>query len=151
MPTRSAEIAAILDSIADLLEIEEASGFRIRAYRNSADSIRFFDPPLAEMVAAGSDLTELQDVGPGIAKKIEQIVAEGPDAYRARLEASAPGLLELLRVPGLGPKRVRNLRDALGIGSIEGLREAAEQGRLREVAGFGPKTEERILRRLQRG
>ncbi len=150
MTSTSADVARVLDSIADLLELDEASPFRIRAYRNAADSLRLLDPPLAEMVAAGGDLTALQDVGQGIAKKIEEIVSRGPAAYLAEFEASAPGLLELLRIPGLGTKRVRALRATLGIASVEELREAAESGRLRAVAGFGPKSEESILRGLAR-
>ena len=149
MTTTSADVARVLDSIADLLELDQASPFRVRAHRNAADSLRFLDPPLADLVAAGEDLTALQDVGAGIAKKIEEIVAKGADAYLAELDAGAPGLLELLRIPGIGPKRARDLR-ALGIASVDALREAAESGRLGEVPGFGPKTVERILRRLAR-
>ena len=141
--------ARVLDSIADLLELDEASPFRVRAHRNAADSLRFLDPPLADLVAAGEDLTALQGVGAGLAKKIGEIVTKGPDVYLAELDARAPGLLELLRIPGIGPKRARALR-AQGVASIDALREAAESGRLGEISGFGPKSVERILRRLTR-
>jgi len=148
---RNDEIADALDKIATLLEIDDASPFRIRAYKNAADSIRLLDPPLAEMVAEGKDLTELQDVGAGIAKKIEEIVALGHAAFVERLgKEGSPGIFDLLRIPGIGPKRVRALRDRLGVTSIESLKAAAQDGRLREVPGFGEKTQERILRRIAR-
>ena len=144
-------IADVLDDIGNLFEIEESGSFRVRAYRNAADFIRFFDPPLAEMVAAGENLSKLEGIGSGIAKRIGEIVADGPDAYRAKLEAEhGPGLLDLLRIPGLGPKRVKSLRDVLAIRSLDDLREALESGRLREVSGFGPKSVEQLRRRLER-
>lgn len=146
------QIADILDDIGSLLEVDEASPFRIRAYRNAADSIRMLNPPLAEMVAEGKSLTELQDIGPAIAKKIEEIVRTGHLVYVDKLaQESGAGVLELLRIPGLGPKRVRLLRDELSVTSRSELREALESGRVRGLAGFGEKTEERLLRRLVSG
>ena len=151
MAVPGAEIAAILESIANLLEIDDASPFRIRAYRNAADTIRMLDPPFAQMLADGEPLTDVQDVGPAIAKKIEEILEVGPAAYADKLEKeSSPGLLDLLKIPGLGPKRIRVLREALGVSSPDTLRAAIESGRLREVPGFGAKTEEQLLRRLRR-
>lgn len=151
MAARNSDIADVLESIANLLEIEDASPFRIRAYRNASDAIRMLDPPLAEMVAAGEDLVRLQDIGPAIARKITEIVEIGHVAFLEKLTRErSPGLLELLRIPGLGPKRVRALRDGLGIGSLDDLEQAAEQGRLGDVPGFGAKTQERLLRRLRK-
>lgn len=144
------QIADILDDIGSLLEVDDASPFRIRAYKNAADTIRLLDPPLADMVARSEDLTELQDIGPAIAKKIEEIVRTGHLEYVERLaDESGAGLLELLRIPGLGPRRVRQLRDELGVTSREQLRTALEEGRVRGLPGFGQKTEERLLRRLE--
>lgn len=151
MDPQNAAIADVLESIANLLEIDDESPFRIRAYRNAADTIRLLDPPLCAMVAAGERLTTVQDIGPAIAKKVEEIVRAGCAVYLEQLEAErSPGLLELLRIPGLGPKRVRALRDGLGISSIDDLRAAAEAGRLSEVPGFGAKTAERLLERLRK-
>lgn len=145
------EIANVLDDLGNLLEIDGEGPFRIRAYRNAADSIRFFDPPIERMVAEGRDLTELDDVGSGIAARIEEIVARGADAFRRELEAKhGPGLLELLRIPGLGPKKVRALRDGLGVGSLDDLVAALDDGRILEVPGFGAKTAETLRRRVAR-
>lgn len=142
-------IADILDDIGSLLEVDDASPFRIRAYKNAADTIRLLAPPLADMVTKGDDLTELQDIGPAIAKKIEEIVRTGHLGYVERLaQESGAGILELLRIPGLGPRRVRQLRDELGVKSRDELRTALEEGRVRSLPGFGQKTEERLLRRV---
>lgn len=145
------DIAAALDGVAGLLEIDDASPFRVRAYRNAADSIRFFDPPIAEMVANGDDLTTLEDVGAGLAKAIAAIVTDGPEAYFASSsEPGSAGLLELLRIPGLGPKKVRALRDDAGVRSLDDLRAALDDGRLEGISGFGGKTLERLRARLDK-
>lgn len=145
------EIAGVLDDIGNLLEIDDESPFRIRAYRNAADTIRFFDPPLSEMVARGDDLTELEGIGKAIAEKIVEIVKTGKLAFLQRLtEKSSPGLLDLLRIPGVGPKKVRVLREHLGILSIEDLRAAIDSGRISEVPGFGAKSLETLKRRLEK-
>ena len=151
MATTNADIVRILGDIASLLEVDEASGFRVRAYRNAADSIRFLDPPLTEMVEKGEPLNDLQDIGPAIAKKIEEIIQTGHLAYLDKLGAeSGPGILELLRISGLGPKRVRLLRDTLNIRSPEELLAAAESGALAGVSGFGPKTVTTLLEKLRK-
>lgn len=149
MTAKNTEIAELLDAIASLLEIEGDPGFRVRAYRNAADTIRFFDPPLSAMVAAGDDLTKLDDIGKGIAKKIEEIVGTGYEVFRDNLERSAPEL-GLLRIPGLGPKKAGVLKRELGVTSVEELEQAAATGRLRVLAGFGEKTEESLLRRIRK-
>jgi DNA polymerase (family 10) len=146
------------DAIADLLEHlatwEELQGsvpFKIMAFRNAAEALLMLDRPVADMVRAGEDLTEIESIGKGIAKRIAEIVAEGPARYRERFENEVgPGLFELLRIPGLGPKRVRVLRDELEVRSPEDLRDACLAGRVKELEGFGAKTEERLLRRARR-
>lgn len=143
------EIADALEDVARLLELDGEGPFRIRAYQNAADMIRFFNPPLAQMVADGDDLTKLEDVGKGIAAKIEEIVSGGLPRFRRDLAAKhGPGMLELLRIPGLGPKKVRSLRDELAVRSVEELGEALEAGRVASVSGFGPKSIELLRRRL---
>lgn len=151
MTTTNREIAWTFEDVASLMELAEESWFKVRAYRNAADTIRGLDDDLAALVAAGRDLTELRDIGEAIAKKIEELVRTGELDYLERLkERTAPGLLAVLRIPGLGPKRVRVLWQELGITSVAELRAASESGRLREASGFGAKSEEDVLRRLDR-
>lgn len=144
-------IAVVLDQLGTWQELQGAVPFKIMAYRNAAEAVRSLDGPIADMVRAGDDLTELEFIGKGMAKRIAEIVEAGPTAYRESFENEVgPGLFELLRLPGLGPKRVRVLRDELEVRSPEGLRTACEAGRVRELEGFGEKTEERLLRRVRR-
>jgi len=147
MSVSNQQIADVLEATALLMEVDGAQHFRVRAYRSGAEELLAQPGPVAEMLAAGKDLTELNGVGKGIAAKVEEILRVGPDAYLERLEKeTSPGLLALLRVPGLGPRRVRAIRDGLGISSLESVRDAALAGELRGLAGFGEKTEATILR-----
>jgi len=150
MPVHNADVAAIFDEVADLLDIEGANRFRVRAYRNAARTIGQLSQPVADLVAEGRDLSELPDVGDDLAGKIEEIVETGTLTLLDELEQqTAPALADLMRIPGLGPKRVRALHEALGITSAEELKRAAEAGRVREVEGFGEKLEQTILDRLE--
>jgi len=145
MPIQNTEIAALLEDVGRLLELDEASPFRIRAYKNAADTVRYLKPALEEMVQSGDDLTQLKDIGPAIALKIEEIVRTGHLEYLNKLAQGSPaGLLSLLQVSGLGPGRVRVLRDKLGVTSVEALRDALDSGRLQGIAGFGIKTEQTL-------
>jgi DNA polymerase (family 10) len=151
MPTTPADVADVLDKLGTVLELEHESPFRVRAYRNAADTIRMLEPPLAEMLAEGRDLTELQDVGAGIAKKIAEICALGHERFLERLELDVgPGLFRLMSLPGLGPKKVRVLRAELAVTSIEGLEAAIGDGRVAGLAGFGEKTIAGLLARIAR-
>jgi len=144
-------VAEVLSQLATWQEVEGAVPFKVLAYRNAAEAVRDLDRPVADLVRAGEDLTEIESIGKGMAQRIEEIVQVGPAAYLEEFERSVgPGLFELLRLPGLGPKRLRALRDELDVRSPEDLRAAAEAGRVRELAGFGAKTEERLLRRVLR-
>ena len=150
MPVHNADVAAIFEEVADLLDIEGANRFRVRAYRNAARTIGQLSQPVADLVAEGKDLSELPDVGDDLAGKIEEIVETGTLTLLDELEQqTAPALADLMRIPGLGPKRVRALHEALGITSAEELKRAAEAGRVREVEGFGEKLEQTILDRLE--
>jgi DNA polymerase (family 10) len=150
MPVHNADVAAIFDEVADLLDIEGANRFRVRAYRNAARTIGQLSRPVADLVAEGKDLSELPDIGDDLAGKIEEIVETGTLTLLDELEQqTAPALADLMRIPGLGPKRVRALHEALGITSAEELKRAAEAGRVREVEGFGEKLEQTILDRLE--
>ncbi|MGH6954016.1 MAG: DNA polymerase/3'-5' exonuclease PolX [Alphaproteobacteria bacterium] len=150
MAVRNADIAAVFDEIADLLEIEGANPFRIRAYRNAARFIGGLQRDVAAMVARGEDLEELPGIGHDLAAKIVEIVETGGAAALVKLRKRTPaGLVELLDVPGLGPKRVKTLYQDLDVHNLDQLHRAAKDGRIRALPGFGEKTERRILDHLE--
>ena len=133
-------IAAIFDEIADLLEIDGANPFRIRAYRRASQSILALSKPLAQLVAEGADLKELPGIGEALAQKITEIVTTGNLHYLDELKKHIPPDLErLLKISGLGPKRVHQLYDALHIRSLSDLQKALEEGKVEALDGFGPK------------
>jgi DNA polymerase (family 10) len=146
MPVHNEDIALIFDELADLLEIEEANPFRVRAYRNAARTVRSLGRELRQMVADDEDLTALPGIGKDLAAKIKEIVATGHAGALDKLHSEVPASLEaLLKIPGLGPKRVKTLYHELQIKTLTQLEEAARAGRLRELAGFGAKIESAIL------
>ncbi len=146
MPVHNADIATIFEEIADLLEIENANPFRVRAYRNAARQLQGMGVPAADMVAKGEDLTELPGIGDDLAAKIKEIVETGQCQFLEKLrKKTPPTITELLKIPGLGPKRVRTLYHELDVHTIEQLARAARDGRIRELPGFGAKTEQTIL------
>ena len=146
MTVHNAEVATAFEEMADLLEIEGANPFRVRAYRFAARTLRDLPAEVAEMVTKGEDLTSLPGIGDDLAGKIKEILATGTaaalEAQRKRVPAT---LTELLRIPGLGPKRVKTLAHELKIRSLSELQTAAQAGRVRTLAGFGEKTEQHIL------
>src|SRR5213596_4298081 len=105
------DIARLFDEVADLLEIQDANPFRVRAYRNAARTIRDFPEPITDLVRAGTkDLTDIAGIGDDLAEKITAIVTTGELPLQKELARKLPaGLLDLLRIPGLGPKRVKLL------------------------------------------
>lgn len=150
MPIHNADIAAIFSEIADLLEIEQANPFRIRAYRNAARVLAEFGRDLRGMVERGEDLTDLPGIGEDLAVKIREIVTTGKCRMLDKLHAELPPAIgDLLHVQGLGPKRVRTLWHDLDIETLEQLARAARDGRIRALPGFGAKTEENILRAVE--
>jgi DNA polymerase (family 10) len=152
IPDQNAEIAERLERYADLLAIEGANPFRVRAYRNAAMTIRSTSSRLSEMVAAGADLSQLHGVGRTIAAKITEVVQTGHLRALEGLERrEGPELVDLLRIPGLGPKRVQVLHELLGVRTLDELAEAARTGRVSALSGFGPKTESAILAAIARG
>jgi len=140
------DIARLFDEVADLLEIQDANPFRVRAYRNAARTIRDFPESLADLVRAGTkDLTEIPGIGEDLAEKIAEIVGTGALKLHRQLAAKLPaGLLDLLRIPGLGPKRVKLLHKKLKVKSGTDLAKALDAGRVRKLKGFGAKMEEKI-------
>lgn len=151
MTVHNKEIAAIFEELADLLEIEGANAFRVRAYREAARSISGMSESLADLVAEGDDLSELPNIGESMAEKIATIVETGSLPQLEEAQGRVPATLsEIMKVGGLGPKRVKALHQGLGIDTLEDLKTAAEAGRVRELPGFGKKTENNIKERLQR-
>ena len=147
----NAEIAQILEEIADLLDIEGGDRFRVLSYRRGAEVVANHGRELAAVVSEGGAkaLDALPGIGESLAKKIVELVETGKLAYHDELKAKyPPGLLDLLHVPGLGPKKVAELYHELGIGSVEELAAAAREHKLRDLPGMGVKTEENILHNL---
>ncbi|PYO86643.1 MAG: hypothetical protein DMD66_13045 [Gemmatimonadetes bacterium] len=143
---QNTEIARALSEVADLLEISAGNPFKVRAYRNAARTVADHPDPIAELVAGGEfDLTDLPGIGGGIAKEITALVQTGSMPQRQQLVATVPpGLLDLLRIPGLGPKRVKLFHDQLKVNSVADLKAALEKGKLATLGGFGPKLLEKI-------
>src|SRR5438132_8004536 len=140
------DIARLFDEVADLLEIQDANPCRVRAYRNAAPTIRDFPEPIADLVRAGTkDLTDIAGIGDDLAEKITDIVTTGELPLRKQLANKLPaGLLDLLRIPGLGPKRVKLLYKKLKVKSAADLAAALDKGRVQKLKGFGPKMEEKM-------
>ncbi|NIM27525.1 MAG: DNA polymerase/3'-5' exonuclease PolX [Gammaproteobacteria bacterium] len=139
------EIAAMLDELADLEEIAGANPFRIRAYRNAARFIAESSRSMIDMLAEGRDLSSLPGIGKAIAAKIEAIVETGRLRQLEEAKKRTPeALARLTHVRGLGPKRVKALYDELHIRSVADLKRALKAGRVRELEGFGAKTERLI-------
>lgn len=150
MPAHNAEIAALFDRLADLLEIEDANSFRVRAYRNAARTIANLGQSIAGLVETGKDLSELPGIGEAIAEKIATIVRTGRLPQLEEVEARTPGTLaDLMKIDGLGPKRVKALYRQLNIRSFEDLARAARSGKIRGLDGFGAKTEAMILQHIE--
>lgn len=150
MPVHNADIAAIFEEIAELLEIQGDNPFRVRAYRNAARNVGEFGRDLAALLRKGQELPKIPGIGEDLGRKIHEIVDTGKCSVLERLHKALPATVtELLKIPGLGPKRVKALYDELHIKDLRTLKAAAEKGRIQRLAGFGEKTEQRILHALQ--
>jgi DNA polymerase (family X) len=148
---RNGEIADAFDELASLYELDGAVVYRVVAYRNAAKAIRESGMSVSELARQGR-AEEISGVGKTIAEKIEVLLETGAIPSAEKLKQKIPaGLIEVTRIPGLGPKRARILNEQLGIGSLDDLREAAEAGQLRGVPGFGQKAEENVLMALAAG
>ena len=144
----NSELAAALDELGDLYELDGAIVHRVVAYRNAAKAIRESPEPVARMVREGR-VTSLPGVGKTLEEKLTVLLQAGSIPAAEKLRAKfPPGVVEMTRLPGLGPKRARRLYDEAGIDSLDALRAAAEQGRIRELKGFGPKAETALLEAL---
>jgi DNA polymerase (family 10) len=147
MPVHNADIARVFEEIADLLALQDANPFRVRAYRNAARTIGNLSLDLAAALREGRPLPKLPGIGADLGAKIADIARTGTTPLLGRLRRQTPpALVEMLRIPGLGPKRVRALADTLGVKSLADLEKAAREGKIRGIAGFGEKTEAAIAR-----
>lgn len=146
MPVHNGDIARIFDEIADLLELQDANPFRIRAYRRASRTLSELPRDVRAMVERGDDLDALPGIGADLASKIAEIVINGHSTMLDRLRAETPAQMSrLLELPQLGPKRVRLLHEELGIQTLEQLHAAAQAGRIQTVHGFGPRLQQQLL------
>jgi DNA polymerase (family 10) len=150
MPVQNADVAEIFNKVGDLLDIQGANPFRVRAYRNAARTVSSLPRSVSEMIEGDEDLTALAGIGKDLAGKIREIVETGTLSQLEEIEKETPAELDkLMKVEGLGPKRVKALHQDLGISDLDELKEAAEKGKIRGLEGFGKKTEEKILEDLK--
>ena len=145
------EIADIFEEIADILDIQGENPFRIRSYRNAARAIGDMSESVAAMVREGKDIGAIPGIGKSIDEKIREIVATGKLKFLNELRASLPkGLTELLRIEGIGPKKVKLFYEKMKIDTVDKLEAAAKGGTLRQLEGMGDKSEENLLKAIAR-
>jgi DNA polymerase (family 10) len=146
----NAQVADILDEIADLLELKDANEFRVRSYRSASRTVRDLSQRLEDLTDEDKDLSELPNIGESTARKIEEILHSGTCKRLEDLRDELPeGLTQVMRIEGMGPKKAMKLHRQLGIETLDDLRQAAEEGKVREVEEFGEKTERKILQGIE--
>lgn len=144
------QVADVLLSIATLLELKGENAFKIRAYINGARALESLTEPLEKLVEQGG-LDAIPGIGQALQKKISELVRTGRLGYYEELkEATPPGLLAMLDIPGLGPKKIKAIHEALGVATLEQLEQACHEGRVADLAGFGSKTQARIREGIER-
>lgn len=149
MPASNAEIAAALRELADLVELDGGDRFRILAYRRAAEAVAGLGREVAGLSPA--ELKGIRGIGAATAAKVGEYLAGGSIRALEDLRSTyPPGVLEMTRLSGLGPKKALVLHQGLGIGSLAELKEAIAAGRLRDLPGFGAKSEDNLLRALER-
>jgi DNA polymerase (family 10) len=142
-------MASQFELLADLLEIQGANPFRIRAYRNAARTISSAAESFADIVASGGDPGQFAGIGKDLARQIAEIAQTGHLSSLEELrKLIPPGVLDMLRIPGVGPKKVSVFFNELGLKSLADLKAACESGRLSKLKGFGKKTEDSILQNI---
>ena len=140
------EIADILTEIAQLLELQGENPFKVRAYQTGARALEAIEEFELGRLIAESRLQDVKGIGEALSKKIADLHATGKLEFYEKLKAAVePGLVQMLEIPGLGPKKIRALRDKLGIADIPALLQACTDGRVAELEGFGAKTQEKAL------
>jgi DNA polymerase (family 10) len=144
------DIIGILEEIAELLELQSENHFKVRAYRNAARSLMSLSQDIQTAAKSGM-LSDLPGIGESLSEKISTLALKGRLPYYEQLKKATPkGLVKLMQIQGLGPKKIRMLYQELKIQSIAALRKAAEQGKVSRLKGFGVKTEKNILETLKR-
>src|SRR3954471_1723695 len=148
---RNAEIALHFDELADLYELDGAIVHRVVAYRNAAKAIREATASVEEMTRAGT-VTNIPGIGKTLEEKLNALLDTGKIPSAEKLKAKyPPGLVEITRLPGFGAKKARKLFDVLGVASLDDLKRAVDEEKLRDVPGFGPKAEENVKLALETG
>jgi DNA polymerase (family X) len=143
------QVAAILDEMGTLLELQGENSFRCNAYHNGARALEQLEGSLADVIAAGK-LGEVKGIGETLQQKIITLVNTGRLEQYEELQKQVPhGLLEMIRIPSLGPKKAKVLFDKLGVDSLAKLKEACQAGKVAELKGFGAKTQQKILEGLE--
>jgi|TARA_B110000438_G_scaffold298986_1_gene348270 DNA polymerase (family 10) len=140
-----ASIVSVLEEIGVLLELKGENPFKVRAYQNGARALESMDDALSDVIEEDR-LGSVKGIGKALVDKITTLHQTDNLAYYDDLKASvAPGLVEMLEIPNFGPKKIKKVHEALGIDSVDALRSAAEAGKIAELAGFGKKSEEKLL------
>ena len=144
------EIASLFDELADLLELQGANAFRLRAYRNASRTIGSLPEAISDLAQGGPKaLQSIQGIGKDLSEKLMTVVESGELPQLEELREQIPtGVVMMLRIPGIGPKKVATIFNELGVTTLEQLREAAEQGQVARLKGFGAKTASAILEGL---
>ncbi|MBD3415318.1 MAG: DNA polymerase/3'-5' exonuclease PolX [Candidatus Aminicenantes bacterium] len=151
MPVNNNDIAEVFNKIADLLEIKGDNPFRIRAYRDAARTIGGLSKDASDLTEEGKDLSELPGIGKDLAGKVKTIIQTGTHPLLEDLKQEIPEELSgLMKLQGMGPKKVAVLYKKLGVKTAEELRKAAEEQKIRDLEGFGETTEENIIDELER-
>ncbi len=140
------EIADVLSEIATLLELKGENPFKVRAYQAGSRALEAIEESELARLIAGEELKSMKGIGDALAQKITELHTTGGLVFFEKLKASVePGLVDLLQIPGLGPKKIRALHDRLGIADLAALTRACQDGRVAELDGFGAKTQEKLL------
>jgi DNA polymerase (family 10) len=146
---KNRELAEMFETVADMLAIRGDQIHRVLAYRRAGENIRELGRDINQIAAEGG-LTTIPGVGATLAAKIEEMLSTGRLEFYEKLSAEIPpSLVDMLRVEGLGPKRVRQIHDTLGIATLDQLAEAAAAGKLRDLPGLGPRSEAKIVANIE--
>jgi DNA polymerase (family 10) len=150
MPVHNSDVSEIFGQVADLLEIQGANPFRVRAYRAAARTVGSISQNVSDLISQGQDLSKYAGIGKDLAGKIEEIVKTGKLSLLEDIKQEIPGeLSELTHIAGLGAKRVAAIYEQLNVTGLADLEKAANDHKIRQLEGFGQKTEESILQEIQ--
>ena len=140
------QVANVLHQVAVLLELQGANVFRVRSYQNASRMLGSLTEDIGELVASG-EIYNMKGIGKGLGSALTQAIAEGrwPDDWVSLHNDTPPGLIEMLGIPGLGPKRIKLMADELGVDSVASLKQAALDNQIAPMKGFGAKSQQRML------